>query len=211
MACVSGSLSRSASVRVMALHGRERVGLYVYSWAVLRVAMPRPSLDAVSRGAGSAPVAGRFDDDADEPAIQPLTRAEAEAFQRRHPTLSPWCVVAAQLVIGVLVALVAALLAGRIGAVSAFYGAAVVFVPGALMARGATSRLSSLSPAISAASMLWWSFIKIGLSVAMLALAARIIPGVVWPALLAAMVLCMQSYWFALLWRGRADNPAQGQ
>lgn len=209
MACESGSLSRSASVRVMALHGRERVGLYVYSWAVLRVAMPRPSLDAVSRGAGSAPLAGRFDDD--EPAIQPLTRAEAEAFQRRHPTLSPWRVVAAQLVIGVLVALVAALLAGRIGAVSAFYGAAVVFVPGALMARGATSRLSSLSPAISAASMLWWSFIKIGLSVAMLALAARIIPGVVWPALLAAMVLCMQSYWFALLWRGRADNPAQGQ
>jgi len=173
--------------------------------------MPRPSPDAVSRGDGSAPLAGRFDDDVDEPAIQPLTRAEAEAFQRRYPTLSPWRVVAAQLVIGVLVALVAGLLASRIGAVSAFYGAAVVFVPGALMARGATSRLSSLSPAISAASMLWWSFIKIGLSVAMLALAARIIPGVVWPALLAAMVLCMQSYWFALLWRGRADNRAQGQ
>ena len=32
--------------------------------------------------------------------------------------------------------------------------------------------------------------------------AARIVPGVVWPVLLAAMVLCMLSYWFALLWRG---------
>ena len=33
------------------------------------------------------------------------------------------------------------------------------------------------------------------------ALAARIVPGVVWPALLASMALCMLSYWFALLWR----------
>ena len=106
--------------------------------------------------------------------------------------------------------LAAGFVAGGIGAISAFYGAAVVFVPGALMARGATSRLSSLSPAISAASMLCWSFIKIGLSVAMLVLAARIVPGVVWPALLAAMVLGMQSYWFALLWRGRADGASQG-
>jgi ATP synthase protein I len=71
------------------------------------------------------------------------------------------------------------------------------------MARGATSRLSLLSPAISAVSMLGWAFVKIALSVAMLVLAARIVPGVVWPALLASMVLCMQSYWFALLWRNR--------
>lgn len=173
--------------------------------------MPRPSLDAVSRGDGRAPLARRFDDDAEEPATRPLTRAEAEAFQRAHPTLSPWRVVAAQVVIGVLVAAAAGIVAGTIGAISALYGAAVVFVPGALMARGATSRLSSLSPAISAASMLSWSFIKIGVSVAMLVLAARIVPGVVWPALLAAMVLSMQSYWFALLWRGGADAAPQRQ
>jgi ATP synthase protein I len=35
----------------------------------------------------------------------------------------------------------------------------------------------------------------------MLVLAPRIVPGLLWPALLASMVLCMQSYWFALLWR----------
>jgi ATP synthase protein I len=98
---------------------------------------------------------------------------------------------------------VAGLLAGTIGAVSALYGAAVVALPGALMARGATSRLSSLSPVLSAVSMLSWAFVKIAFSVAMLVLASRIVPGVVWPALLASMVLCMQSYWFALLWRNR--------
>ena len=117
--------------------------------------------------------------------------------------------IAAQLVLGAVAVAVAGLVGGRIAAVSALDGAAVVAVPGALMARGATSRLSSLSPAISAASMLGWELVKIALSVAMLVLATRIVPGVVWPALLAAMVLCLQSYWFALLWRGR-DGDAAG-
>jgi ATP synthase protein I len=40
-------------------------------------------------------------------------------------------------------------------------------------------------------------------SVALLVLASRIVPGALWPVLLGSMVLCMQSYWFALLWRGR--------
>jgi ATP synthase protein I len=102
----------------------------------------------------------------------------------------------------------AAIVGGRSAAMSAAYGAAVVVVPGALMARGATSRLSSLSPVVSAASMLWWGYVKMALSVAMLVLAARIVPGLVWPALLASMVLCMLSYWFALLWRVPAPEAA---
>ena len=162
--------------------------------------MPRPSLDAVTRGDDRAPARPSFDDDA-QAGFRPMTRAEAEAFQRDHPVLSPWRVIATQAALGAIAVAVAGLLGGRIGAVSAAYGAAVVVVPGALMARGATSRLSSLSPVISAVSMLWWGFVKMALSVAMLVLAARIVPGVIWPALLASMVLCMLSYWFALLWR----------
>jgi ATP synthase protein I len=137
-----------------------------------------------------------------------MTRAEAEAFRREHPVLSPWRVVAAQLAFGAVAAVVAWLVGGAIAAVSAAYGAAVVVVPGALMARGATSRLSSLSPVVSAVSMLWWGFVKMALSVAMLVLAARIVPGLVWPALLASMVLCMLSYWFALVWRVPAPGAA---
>jgi ATP synthase protein I len=38
----------------------------------------------------------------------------------------------------------------------------------------------------------------------MLALAPRIVPGLSWPAMLATLVVCMQTYGFALLWRGRA-------
>jgi ATP synthase protein I len=170
---------------------------------VLKVALPRPALDADPRGERRAVRAWRFEDDDERADFKPLTRAEADRFRRDHPPLSPWRVVGAQLVLGVVAAAVAALVAGTIGAASALYGAAVVALPGALMARGATSRLSSLSPGLSAVSMLGWAFVKIAVSVAMLVLAARIVPGVVWPALLASMVLCMQSYWFALVWRNR--------
>ena len=168
---------------------------------MLKVALPRPSFDAVIRGDGRSSPRPAYDDEADQPAFKRLSRAEAEAFRRAHPPLSPWRVIAAQLALGAVAVVVAWLLAGAIGALSAGYGAAVVALPGALMARGATSRLSSISPVVSAVSMLWWGFVKMALSVAMLVLAARIVPGLVWPALLASMVLCMQSYWFALLWR----------
>ena len=174
---------------------------------MLKVALPRPSFDAVIRGDGRPSPRWSFDDDADQPAFRRLTRSEAEAFRRDHPVLSPWRVIAAQVVLGALAAAVAAGIAGTIGAWSAAYGAAVVVVPGTLMARGATSRLSSLSPMVSAMSMLWWGFVKMALSVAMLVLAVRIVPGLVWPALLASMVLCMQSYWFALLWRVPVATP----
>jgi ATP synthase protein I len=176
---------------------------------VLKVAMPRPSLDAVSRGDDRPRPSWPFDDEAENASFKPLTRAEAELFRQRHPALSPWRVIAAQLVLGAIAAVVAGLVVGRVGAISALYGAAVVVVPGALMARGATSRLSSLSPVVSTVSMMGWGLVKMVASVAMLVLASRIVPGVIWPVLLASMVLCLQSYWFALLWRVRPEAPDQ--
>ena len=176
---------------------------------MLKVAFPRPSFAAVIRDDGRGPWPTAFDDDGGLPARKPLTRLEAEAFRRDHPALSPWRVVGAQVALGAVAAAIAWLFAGSIGAVSAAYGAAVVVAPGALMARGATSRLSSLSPVVSAVSMLGWGFVKMALSVAMLVLASRIVLGLVWPVMLASMVLCLQSYWFALLWRVRPDAPDQ--
>jgi ATP synthase protein I len=84
------------------------------------------------------------------------------------------------------------------------YGAACVVVPGALLARGMTSRLSSMSPGASAVSFMLWEMVKIAVSIAMLMLAPKLVQGLSWPALLVGLVLCMKVYWFALLWRGRA-------
>jgi len=138
------------------------------------------------------------------PATRALTRKEALALRDRNPPLSPWRVVAVQVVVGVVVALVAGWMTGRQSvAWSALYGAATAVVPGALMARGMTSRLSSLSPGAGAVSFMLWEMLKIGVSVAMLMLASKIVPALSWPALLVALVVCMKVYLVALLWRGR--------
>jgi ATP synthase protein I len=142
----------------------------------------------------------------DEAPFHRLTRAEAEELRRRQPVLSPWAVVGAQAVLGLVIAGAAWLGFDAATAASALYGAAVAVIPGALMARAATSRLSRLAPALSAFSMLLWAMVKIGTSVLLLALAARVVHPLSWPALLVGLVLCLQVYWFALLWRGRTQN-----
>jgi ATP synthase protein I len=84
---------------------------------------------------------------------------------------------------------------------SALYGAAVVVVPGALMARGMSSRISGMSPGGSAVSFMLWEMVKIAVSVLMLMLAPKIVQPLSWPALLASLVICLNVYLLALLWR----------
>lgn len=144
------------------------------------------------------------DDARDAEVVRPLTRAQAEALRQQDPPVSPWRVVAVQIATGVVVAALAVLLTGRTEAGwSALYGAAVVVVPGALMARGMTSKLSSMSPGASAVSFMLWEFVKIAVSVAMLMLAPQIVQPLSWPALLVGLVVCIKVYWVALLWRRR--------
>ena len=147
-------------------------------------------------------------DDADEigqAVIKPLTHEQAQALLANSShSVSPWRVIAVQAAIGLLAATGAGLIGTAEGLFwSALYGAAVVVVPGALMARGMTSKLSSMSPGASAFSVMLWSLVKIGVSIVMLMLAAKLVQPLSWPALLATMVLCMLVYWFALLKRGR--------
>jgi ATP synthase protein I len=171
---------------------------------VLKVALPRPSPDAVFRGDGKSALRNGFGDD-EEPPVRRLSREEAEALRRRQPVLSPWHVVRAQVLLGAAAAALIGLGGGGGTVVqSALYGAAAVVLPGALMARAATNRLGLFSPLASTANMLGWSVVKMATAVAMLLLAPRIVHGLSWPALLATMVACMQTYWLALLWPGRA-------
>jgi ATP synthase protein I len=86
---------------------------------------------------------------------------------------------------------------------SALYGSAVVVLPAALMARGTTSRVARLSPAVGALSVMVWSTVKMAASVLLLVLAPKVVQPLDWVALLVALVLGLQVYWVALLWRGR--------
>ncbi|MFM8769254.1 MAG: ATP synthase subunit I [Rubrivivax sp.] len=136
--------------------------------------------------------------------FKPLTRQEAQALRAKERPVSPWRVIRLQVVVGVVVAALLGVVAGELSAgLSALYGAAVAVVPGALMARGMTSRFSSMSPGHSAVSFMLWEMLKIAVSVVMLMLAPQIVQPLSWPVLLVTLLVCIKVYWFALLWRGR--------
>lgn len=132
------------------------------------------------------------------------TREEAEALRARRPPLSPWRVVVAQAVAGLLCFAVAQAVFQRGGvAWSVLYGATVTVLPAALLARGLT-RNPSPAPGAAVFGFMFWEMVKIGVAVAMLLAAPSVVPDLSWPALLVAMVVCMKVNWLALLWQRRA-------
>jgi ATP synthase protein I len=168
-----------------------------------------------STAADARTASDRWTEEEDEPwdraPSKALTPQEAQALRSREPTISPWRVVAVQAGLGVVLAALVWLVTGNPATgLSALYGAAVVVLPGLLMARGMTSRLSSMSPGSSAASFMLWEMVKIGVSVVMLMLAPKLVQPLSWPALLVALVLCIKVYWLALLWRGQTETRTQG-
>ena len=165
--------------------------------------MPHPGHHPVWDDSAEAGVEQRF---------KKLSREEAAVLKAQDPPVSPWRVVAVQAAVGGVVALTGGLITGRMEVGwSLLYGAATVVVPGALMARGMTSRLSSMSPGASAVSFMLWEFVKIGVSLAMLVVAGKIVQPLVWPALLVGLVVCIKVYWVALLWRGRVKSESTEQ
>ena len=154
--------------------------------------------DTIDHGARHAGLA----DEAQDPPFKTLSRQEAQALKAKLPQVSPWRVVAAQAVAGLLCAVITWLLTQRSGAAwSALYGALAVVLPGALLARGMTRGAGS--PVAAAAGFLFWEMLKIGVAIAMLVIAAKVVPGLSWPVLLLTMVVCMKVNWVALLWRAR--------
>jgi ATP synthase protein I len=140
----------------------------------------------------------------EEPPFKPLTAEEARRLREQNPPVSPWWVVAGQIVVGVVVALAAWALTGRqnVGW-SAGYGALAVVIPAAIFARGLTGRFSSLNAVTAAVGFLVWEMVKIASSIALLAAAPRLVPELSWPALLVGLVLTVKVYWVALLYSPR--------
>ena len=141
------------------------------------------------------------EDGTQEPEFKPLTREQAQQWRASQPELSPWRLVVVQWLVGSIAAVLAGLLwqSGAV-AVSVLYGAAAVAMPSALMAYGLTSsawaRLLSGFAQAAFAGFLFWEGVKILLSVAMLAAAPWILPGLSWIGLLIGMVLVLKVYWF---------------
>jgi ATP synthase protein I len=128
----------------------------------------------------------------------PLTAKEVRELRQRQPLLSVWRVVVAQCFVGLLVSGVAWWVSGQVAAVSAAYGALAVIVPAALFARGLTSRVSSLNAGAAVFGFFLWEMVKIGLTVALLVAAPRMVSDLSWPAMLVGLVVTMKVYWVAL-------------
>ena len=147
--------------------------------------------------------AGNLDGaDEEEVAFKPLSREEAQKLREASPQLSPWWVLAGQLAVGVLVACAAWALTGRQNvAWSVFYGALVVVIPGALLARGLASKLWSMNPGAAVAGFFLWEMVKIATSVGMLFAAPQLVVELDWLAMLVGLMIVLQVYWVALLMR----------
>ena len=141
------------------------------------------------------------DPDAD---FKPLTAEEAQRLRDRKPLISPWRVIAIQVVGGLLVALAAWGLTGRQNlGWSAGYGALAVVIPAAVFARGLTGRFASLNPGTAVFGFFLWEMVKMALTVAMLFAAPRLISELSWPAMLVGLVVAMQAYWAAVVFAPR--------
>jgi ATP synthase protein I len=145
----------------------------------------------------------RFDsDETEDLAFKPLTAEQAKALRESESALSPWWIVALQCVAGIGVALVAWVVTGEfVVAESAFYGALTVIIPAALFARGLMSRFSSLNAATASFGFFLWEAVKIGVGLAMLAVAPRVIENLSWLAMMVGLIVTLKVYWLALLVR----------
>ena len=145
--------------------------------------------------------------EAEEEAFKPLTREEAQKLRQHQPSVSPWMVLTGQLLVGVVVAVIAWAATGlQSTGWSAFYGALAVVIPGALFAHGLTRKLSTKNPGAAVTGFFLWEMVKIGLTVAMLVAAPRLVSELSWLAMLAGFVVTMKVYWLAVWLRRVRPN-----
>ena len=146
-------------------------------------------------------------DDLDVPERAPLTAAEAAVVRKRIAGFSPWHVIVAQAVVGVVLAVLVWLVFNQeTWGWSAAYGALAVVLPAMLFARGLIRQQNAPAPAAALAGMFVWEMVKILLTIAMLFAAPRVVTDMNWLALLAGFVVTMKASWLAMLWQHRRKS-----
>ncbi len=140
------------------------------------------------------------EDGADPEDFKPLSAEEARKLREARPSISPWRVIAMQVVGGLLVFFGTWGLTGRQNlGWSAGYGALAVVIPAAVFARGLTGRFSSLNASTAVFGFFLWEMVKMALTVAMLIAAPRLVAGLSWPAMLVGLVVTMKAAWVAVM------------
>ena len=144
----------------------------------------------------------------DEIPFKQLSAEDARRLREENPPVSPWWVVAWQVVVGLLAALAAWALTGKQNmGWSAGYGALAVALPAAVFVRGLTGRFSSRNAGSAALGFMVWEMVKLALTMAMLVAAPGLVTALNWPALLVGLVLAMMVYWVALAYSPKKRPP----
>ena len=159
---------------------------------------------------GTIPPSKAYDTEHDSEPLDfvPLTRLQAQALARSNPVVSPWWVVLAQLVLGVLLVTLAWLVFGALVAKSVACGVLAVVLPAALFARGLTSQLARANPGVAVMSFFVWELVKIVVTIGLLFAAHRLVKDLNWPAMLVGLILTLKVYWLALAFKRKA-KPVQ--
>lgn len=150
-------------------------------------------------------------DEPDEEAIRVLSKAEMTALQEsnalKHPPLSSWKILLAQVVVTALSMLFWSFFGEPVGlslyTYSAFLGGLISALPSALflirLEFAKKSRL--LNPGNFVAALVSGEFIKIAATLMLFIGVAFLIPGVLWVPLLVTYVLALKCMWLAWMWR----------
>ncbi len=145
-----------------------------------------------------------FDDFDSRPEIRTLNKEEAAVVRALNPPLNPWRVVGWQVVVVLASMLLALVLTKKMAVMySLAWGGLCVVVPAAVFARGLMSKAALVNAGSATAGFFLWEVVKIGLTLAMLFAAPRVMQIVgqdlSWLAMLVGLVVTMKVYWLALL------------
>jgi ATP synthase protein I len=133
-----------------------------------------------------------------------LTASQAQELRVRlgksGSLISPWQIIAGQLLAGVVFAVVAWFITGKVSvAVSMAYGTLAVVIPAAVFARGLMSQFSSLNALTAGFGFFVWEMIKIVATVVLIAIAPNLVADLDWLAMLIGLIATMKVV-FVLLW-----------
>ena len=150
-------------------------------------------------------------DEPEEEVYRVLSKEEMTALQVsnavKHPPLSPWRILAAQVVVSVLSMVIWSIFGEPVGVSlytqSAFLGGLIGVLPSALfLARLELAKKTQiLNPGNYLAALVSGEFIKIVVTLMLFLGVAFLIPGVLWVPLLVTYVLALKCVWLAWLWR----------
>ena len=150
-------------------------------------------------------------DEPEEEVYRVLSKEEMAALQAsnavKHPPLSPWRILAAQVVVTVLSMVIWSIFGGAVGVSlypqSAFLGGLISVLPSALflIRLELAKNTQILNPGNYLAALVSGEFIKIVVTLMLFLGVAYLIPGVLWVPLLVTYLLALKCVWLAWLWR----------